>query len=280
MLREFTEAHPEESVVPDFREGAEDDSGNALTSATKKRKRRRTNEFISKHQAINPIAGFEFADAIGLPLNISVDISRVFFSGTADDRTRFAGCQQRLSKWALRRGFPLTMIWTREVGKNGGTHTHILLHIPPELIQTTDFQQALERLLEPEDGPIHDKAILIQRAYFPLGKLLYALKGIDQRYATQFGIRPAYQGALSGKRAGCTQNLGPGARRKATTREVGQPSSLACKKAASTWTRRAIIGPILQRPSLAHATGRRHQTVAAMLGLQRMTITAPMPAMS
>src|SRR5262249_9119275 len=115
MLREFTEAHPEKSVVLDFHEDAEDDSGNALTSALKKsaggtrrrlswasprssaraRKQRRTNEFISKRQAINLIAAFEFAEAIGLPLNVSVDISWIFFAGTTDDRTRFARCQQR-----------------------------------------------------------------------------------------------------------------------------------------------------------------------------------------
>jgi hypothetical protein len=123
MLREFTEAHPKKSVVLDFHEDAEDDSGNALASAPKKRKQRRTNEFISKRQAINLIAAFEFAEAIGLPLNVSVDISWIFFAGTADDRTRFARCQQRLSKWARRQAFPLTMIWTREVGKNGW-HPH------------------------------------------------------------------------------------------------------------------------------------------------------------
>ena len=196
------------------------------TSASK-RKSRKPSQHISKRQATNVIAALKFAEALGLPLNVSVDISWIFFSGNADDRTRFARCQQRLSKWALRHGFPLTMIWTREVGKNGSTHTHVLLHVPPPLTQDGIFKRALERSLEPEGGPVHDKAILVQRAYFPLGKLLYALKGIDPKHANDFGIRPAYQGALSGKRAGVTQNLSARARHKATTREDENPSSAA-----------------------------------------------------
>jgi hypothetical protein len=123
---------------------------------------------------------------MGLPLNVSVDIAWIFFSGNTEDRTRFERCQQRLSKWACRHGFPLTMIWTREIGKYGSPHTHVLLHVPPIYI--------------------HDKAILIQPAYRPLGKLLYNLKGVVPRDAKEFGIRATYQGILSGKRAGFTQN--------------------------------------------------------------------------
>jgi hypothetical protein len=109
------------------------------------------------------------------------------------------------------------------VGKNGSPHTHILVHVPFSFIKDGTFQRALERSLEPEGGPIHDKSMLIQPAYKPLGKLLYNLKGTDPRHASDFGIRPEYEGVLSGKRTGFTQNLGPRARRKAPTREVAQP---------------------------------------------------------
>ena len=203
----------------------------------------RTTEFISKRQTTNLMAAFEFADAIGLPLSVSVDIAWIFFSGNADDRTRFARCQQRLSKWAIRQGFRLAMVWTREVGTNGSPHTHILLHVPPILIHDGTFQRALESSLEPEGGPIHEKAILIQSAYRPLGKLLYNLKGTDPKHASDFSIRPAYQGILSGKRAGFTQNLGPGARRKAPTREVKQRSSYPLEWASTTCTSSVIIEP-------------------------------------
>jgi len=185
---------------------------------------RKPSQHISKRQATNLIAAFEFAEAMGVPLNVSVDIAWIFFSGNTEDRTRFARCQQRLSKWACRHGFPLTMIWTREIGKYGSPHTHVLLHVPPIYI--------------------HDKAILIQPAYRPLGKLLYNLKGVVPRDAKEFGIRATYQGILSGKRAGFTQNLGPGARRKAPIREVAPPSSRTSEKALSIWTIGAKYEPI------------------------------------
>jgi hypothetical protein len=149
MLREFHEAPHEDGAVLDYG-GATPHDGDKLATSAPKRKRRRTNEFISKRQTTNLIAAFHFAETIGLPLNRSVDISWIFFSGNADDRTRFARFQQRLSKWAHRRGFPLTMIWTREVGQYGSPHTHVLLHVPPPLTQDGTFRRALERSLEPE----------------------------------------------------------------------------------------------------------------------------------
>ena len=134
-------------------------SGDDVTkAASRRRNRRKPTQYICKRQATNIVAALKFAEAMGLPLNVSVDISWIFFSGNTDDRTRFARCQQRLSKWAARRGFPLAMIWTREVGQNGGIHTHVLLHVPPLLTQDGTFKRALERLLEPEGGPVHDKA--------------------------------------------------------------------------------------------------------------------------
>ena len=261
MLRGFNETPHEEDRVLDFGEGPVDDTETALTSAPKKRKQRRTNEFISERQATNLFAAFQFAEAIGCPPNTSVDISWIFFSRSADDRTRFAKCQERLSKWANRRGFPLTMIWTREVGKNGGIHIHILLHLPPVLIQDGTFKHALFRSLEPEGGPIDDKAILIQRSYFPLGKLLYNFKGVDPRHASDFGVRPAYQGFLSGKRAGCTENLSAGARRKSTTGEVARASSVT---PADTLSVTAISGNSdiqVQEgpPSASKLSSRRHR---------------------
>ena len=216
------------------------DAEDVATSASK-RKSRKPSQHIGKRQATNIIAALKFAEAIGFPLNVSVDISWIFFSGNTDDRTRFTGLQQRLSKWAGRRGFPLTMIWTREVGQYGSPHTHVLLHVPPIFIHDGTFQRALERSLEPEGGPIHDKAILFQKAYSPLGKLLYNLKGTDPKHASAFGIRPEYQGILAGKRAGFTQNLGPGARRKATTREVGPASSYPTEWASSACASSALF---------------------------------------
>ena len=65
---------------------------------------------------------------------------------------------------------------------------------------------------------------MIQAAYNPLGKLRYNLKGVDPRHANEYGIRPAYQGELSGKRAGVTQNLSANARKASIH---GTPTSTA-----------------------------------------------------
>jgi hypothetical protein len=194
-------------------------SENVLASAAKsQRQRRKTSQYISKHQAMNLMEALKFANVIGFPLNISVDIAWVFFSGTLDDRTRFARFQQRLSKWTSRRGFPLTMIWTREVGKHGGVNTHVLLHIPPWLMESgdfrRDFRRALERAFEPEGGPHDARAMIIQSAYSPEGKLRYNLKGLDPKDAKELGVSASFQGDLEGKRVGCTENISARARKR------------------------------------------------------------------
>ena len=150
---------------------------------------------------------------------MSVDIFWNMFGGVTDDRTRFARSQERLSKWCARRGFPLTMIWVREIGKNGGRHTHVLMHAPPWLMEDVQFEtelkQELERALEPEGGTTHEKAIKVQFAPTPEGKLRYMLKGMQRRDADQLDIRRAsFQGELEGKRVGWTENIGERARRR------------------------------------------------------------------
>jgi hypothetical protein len=165
---------------------------------------------------MNLMEALKFANFIGCPLNVSVDISWPFFSGSVDDRTRFARCQQRLSKWTTRRDFPLRMIWMRQVGKQGGVHTHVLLHIPPWLMESgdfrRDFRRAVERAFEPEGGPHDARAMIIQSAYSPEGKLRYNLKGLDPRGANELGVRASFQGDLERKRVGCTENISARAR--------------------------------------------------------------------
>jgi hypothetical protein len=192
---------------------SQESSGRRLAQPQRQPRPKKRTKYISKRQAMNLIAALKFANVIDCPVNVSLDISWVFFAGSVDDRTRFVRCQERLSKWTTRRGFPLTMIWTREVGRNGGINTHVLLHVPSWLMNNGDFERALERAFEPEGGPNHEKAIKVQRAYFPEGKLRYNLKGIDPKHAKESGVRASDQGDLEGKRAGCTQNVSARARK-------------------------------------------------------------------
>ena len=172
---------------------------------------------------MNLIEALHFAEQIGLSLNVSIDIFWDMFGGVTDDRTRLARLQERLSKWCARRDFALAMIWVREIGKNGGRHTHVLMHAPPWLMEDVQFEtelkKELEQALEPEGGPTHEKAIMIQPAPTPEGKLRYMLKGLHPRDAQRLHvgglpIRPFFQGELEGKRVGCTENIGERARRR------------------------------------------------------------------
>jgi hypothetical protein len=104
------------------------------------------------------------------------------------------------------------MKWVRESGKHGGANTHILLHVPPWLMEDGTFQAALERSLEPEGGPTHEKALMIKPAYAPEGKLRYMLKGMTRSDAKAFGVRSSFQGEIEGKRVGSTENIGARAR--------------------------------------------------------------------
>ena len=77
----------------------------AVAGSQKKRRRTR---YITLPQANNLAAASEFARTIGCPLNVSIDICWLMFSGYAEDSKRLAKCQQRLSKWFVRRNFQLS----------------------------------------------------------------------------------------------------------------------------------------------------------------------------
>jgi hypothetical protein len=187
-------------------------------------KKRRRSQHITPRQANNLVAACAYAEDIGCRLNVSIDVFWLMFSGWEEDAKRLAKSQQRLSKWFARRGFTLVMIWVREIGANGALHTHILLHVPPWLMESGEFQFVFERSLEPEGGATHEKAILIKPAHAPEGKLRYMLKGISRRGAKRFRVRASPQGEIEGKRVGYTENIGAraGARRDATTTKLGR----------------------------------------------------------
>jgi hypothetical protein len=166
---------------------------------------KKSSRHITRHQAHRLFDALAFADEIGFRLNVAIDICWLMFLGAIDDRTRVARCQERLSKWCARRGFPLTMLWVREIGRYGNPNTHILMHVPPWFMENGEFQLALERALEPEGGLTHEKAILIKPAYAPEGKLRYNLKGLSRRDAKEFRVRASFQGEIEGKRVGCTE---------------------------------------------------------------------------
>lgn len=96
----------------------------AGTFAGTGKKRRRT-QHITPRQASNLVAACAYAEDIGCRLNVSIDVFWLMFSGWEGDAKRLSKSQQRLSKWFVRRGFALVMIWVREIGAERSlTHSH------------------------------------------------------------------------------------------------------------------------------------------------------------
>jgi hypothetical protein len=253
------------------------------------RRRRRTTH-ITKKQTENLIYALEFADAIGLPLNTSVDINWVMCAGFTDDRTRIAHLQERLSKWCKRNGFPLTMIWVREMGEYGNSNLHILLHLPPKLTRKNykQFRLALERTLEPEGGTADERAIRIQSAYDAFGKLRYMLKGIEERHAQQFGLKASFQGELEGKRVGSTQNIGKTARKKRHPNWIRAQDVFVGTPDAENLRSNKTYGPAkpentaskfeggIQGTNVDAATGSEEITVTEEFGSSRVAASRPL----
>jgi hypothetical protein len=220
--------------------------------AVSHRKRRRTRH-IGLRQAGNLVAACAFAECIGCRLNVSIDICWLMFSGWEEDSKRLANSQQRLSKWCLRHGFALMWIWVREIGVNGARHTHILLHVPPWLMESGAFQIAFERSFEPEGRAIHEQAILTQPADTPNNKLRYMLKGMNRRDAKRFGVRASPQGEIEGKRVGCTENIGSRARaRRNATMQNLDAVSMQGRRRPSRFPQN--FKPIARAPELIAAS--------------------------
>ena len=175
---------------------------------------RRTTTHISRGAAENLIAALDFAAAIGRSLNTAIDIHWHSFAGHVADDFRLRKAQERIAKWCRRRGFPLVWLWVREIGDYGAANTHLLVHVPPALLDA--FRVEFEKAFEPEGGVRHERAIKIQNAYYPRGKLDYMLKGLSEVDADLLiKVKPESQGVIVGKRTGTTENIGARARHKA-----------------------------------------------------------------
>jgi hypothetical protein len=124
----------------------------------------------------------------------------------------------------------------RPKGRPEGSHiddyvVDIVMFVPPWLMENEDeFRLVLERTLEPEGGPTHEQAILIQPAYDPRGKIDYLLKGMRRREARILGIvTTCSEGEIVGKRVGYTESIGPAARTRYWLREANRAATIAAK---------------------------------------------------
>jgi hypothetical protein len=205
-------------------------------TGTGKRLRRLT-VALSKPQVTGIIDAAIHADRIGLPFNRHVTL-RLAKAGIAD-ADAISAIGKFLTKcrdWLRKQGLRTAYAWVRETGNIIGSHVHIMLHLPDgvrlEGHRTRRWIEAISG--QPyAKGTIHTRQVS-RRAYAEnLVKLVgYLCKGAAPKVADDLGLtKRKAGGAVRGKRAGWSENIGLKARQRLswTSGHVGaipaEPSS-------------------------------------------------------
>ncbi len=159
---------------------------------------------------------------IGLPFNRFTTVHWES-AGVADGLKATGRLLKLMGDWLRSRGRHAAFLWVREDGPGKGAHVHILLHLPPDLIDAFNRRQrgwlaacgARWRggvLRTRSIGRTYQQALSGGQDYLAnLAETVdYVLKGADHRARERFGvIRREDGGAVVGKRCGVSQNLGP-----------------------------------------------------------------------
>jgi len=179
---------------------------------------RRTTTDIPLRAAENVIMAAGFADQIGLPLNRFVTVAWEWAQCVGRIQDHQARFLERMSKWLKYRGVVPAFVWVIENGPTKGLHSHIAVHVPSEHL--AGFKRKARTWV---DGDVDKNTINIQRTRYGngesrlngiKGRLRYLLKGGDGDVAALLRIDQKHQGAVTGKRCGTSQNLGPAERHR------------------------------------------------------------------
>ena len=202
---------------------------------------------ISLPQAINFKAAIDFAASTGTPLTAHCIIHWVG-TDAGDDPTGelFAEVREQWSRWLRYRGIPFAAVWSREKRSGGQAeveHGHLLFHLPDawlkgaKLISVSggleggvklqDVQAALYRIVRRCAGRPEDYAVKLKIPTDGGNPGPYNGRSYDGLYLLKGGGKLAWklfprikqewrkpQGVIFRKRCGCTQSLGPTARRR------------------------------------------------------------------
>jgi hypothetical protein len=203
---------------------------------------------ISLAQIINLKSAVDFAGAVGTPLTAHCIIHWVG-TDAADDPTGelFAKLREMLALWLSRRGVTFAAVWAREKLSGGQAevvHGHLLFHLPDawlkgakllsvnggvqggaELLQ---LEAALSRIVKGCAGRLEHYAVKLKIPTDGGNPGPYNGRSYDGLYLLKGGGKQAWklfprikrewrkpQGVIFGKRCGCSQSLGPAARRRA-----------------------------------------------------------------
>jgi hypothetical protein len=203
---------------------------------------------INLRQVIDLKSAVDFAASIGTPLLAHLIIHWVGTDAGDDPNGElFAKVRETSSLWLRRRGIPFAGVWAREKLSGGQAeveHGHLLFHLPDawlkgaKLISVTggveggvellQLEAALSRIVKGCAGRLEHYAVKLKVPTDGGNPGSYNGRSYDCLYLLKGGGKPAWklflrikpewrkpQGVIFGKRCGCTQNLGPTARRRA-----------------------------------------------------------------
>jgi len=156
------------------------------------------------------------ARSLGLEPNLFVTIRFWETSvSAADTSAAFSQIRAKFGKWIQRPSkrfsgilAPPTFLWVIENPENKGCiHAHWLVFVPPA--RQHDFAIKLDKWLASSGHVYSSQPFHIEPVDALIGAIAYMLKGQFPSLARYYGIRPEPQGWVTGKRSGCSENIGP-----------------------------------------------------------------------
>lgn len=190
-------------------------------------RRDRVSDALSLAQATNIHCASLHAICICLPftrhISIHWELAGVRDNEAADATSRFL---KLVRDWLRKRGAGFSCAWVRENGYGKGSHVHILLHVPVGvslsgmtrrwLRRVTGLAYRARTIRTTRIGRTANSSTIAPAAYETnLANVVgYILKGVSCADAAKLGLhRHQPGGRIIGKRAGCSENIGPGRRR-------------------------------------------------------------------
>lgn len=196
----------------------------------------RTTTALSDRDAFKVLDAAQRALRVALPFNRFTTVHWEA-AGVADDLRATRRLLKLMSDWLRTRGRRAAFVWVRENGHGKGAHVHILLHLPPDLIEPFNRRQRgwLAACGARWRGGVL-KTRSIGRSYRQalgggpdyqanLGSVVdYVLKGANRQARERFGIeRNEDGGTVMGKRCGVSQSLGSAVlKRQSNAKDFGK----------------------------------------------------------
>jgi hypothetical protein len=195
---------------------------------------------LKPSQIENLTAADAFAVQMGKPLHGYLTIK---FSENGHPLHEFRAGTKRLSQWHRRWGGELRWIYVWEA--LGGFHVHALVHVPCRIWR--ELERATAKAFAGLD-------VLLKRRSAGPAAMAYLCKGTDLqthwKLRRHSNIYAKAQGRIAWKRCGCSQNIGPRARKRAGNEMKNRSSNCA-----KTYTRPLGING---RPRQGMNAGNRH----------------------